>query len=136
MAYADFTIYSDTYMGVAIAQADFPRLALRASEFIDQVTHDRAAAVVEADTDNTAIASIQMATCAVAEKIQELEVSGGTLASESVGRGFSATYQSKLFDDGQLIRVAKKYLGRTGLMYSGFADDEYGSDGHRVWGWS
>lgn len=33
MAYADYQYYKNTYLGTAIQETDFPRLALRASSF-------------------------------------------------------------------------------------------------------
>jgi len=65
-AYTDSTYYTGTYLGNVIASADFPRLALRASAVIDQVTFGRASAIVTAATDTATIALIKMATCAVA----------------------------------------------------------------------
>ena len=46
MAYADFTYYTNTYFGTAIAASDFPRMALRASAVIDRITFQRAAVEV------------------------------------------------------------------------------------------
>ena len=60
-AYADYEFYVTTYQGAAIAQADFPLLALRASEVVDQVTFDRAAAVVTADTDAATVECVTKA---------------------------------------------------------------------------
>jgi hypothetical protein len=139
-AYVDYAFYTGTYKGAAIAQADFDRLALRASEAIDQMTHDRAAPVVEAATDTAMIDKIKMAACAVAEKIQELEANGGILTSESVGRGFSASYASKLTSDtAVLTKIAKRYIGRTFLMYPGFNKGELADyekrDDLYPWGW-
>jgi hypothetical protein len=41
--YADYTFYTDDYLGTAIAEADFPALALRATAVIDAITFGRAA---------------------------------------------------------------------------------------------
>ena len=43
MAYADYRYYITTYLGTAIQEADFPRLSLRASSFLDYYTQGRAA---------------------------------------------------------------------------------------------
>ena len=118
-AYCEYAFYTGTFKGTAIAQADFDRLALRASEFIDQVTFDRAADETNADN----LVKIEMATCAVAEKIQELEASGGAVQSETLGRS-SVTYVSKLSDNARLTNIAKRYLWSTDLMYPGFTEDE------------
>ena len=42
MAYADYEYYTTTYLGTAIQEADFPRLSLRASSFLDYYTQSRA----------------------------------------------------------------------------------------------
>lgn len=130
-AYADFTFYSGTYKGAAIASADFPRLALRASEAIDQMTFDRTAAVVAASTDTATIAKVQMAVCAVAEQIQALEGSGGAVSSEHVGN-YSVAYISQLSEDARLKKIAKRYLASTFLMYPSFNDGELGGPDRRM----
>ena len=38
MPYADYNYYTGTFLGDAIAEANFPRLALRASDFLDYYT--------------------------------------------------------------------------------------------------
>jgi hypothetical protein len=117
-AYADLTFYKATYLGTAIADAAYPRLALRASEKIDEMTFNRAAPVVTAATDTATIALIKNATCAVAEEIQRQDASGGAVQSERVGN-VSVTYLSTLSEDARLLKAAKTYLGNTGLMYRG-----------------
>ncbi len=124
MAYADYTFYSATFLGTAIAQADFPRLAALASAKIDQLTFGRAAAVVAADTDAATIEKIELATCAVAEMIQSLEQAGGVVASERVGN-VQVTYAATgSRESGRLRDAARTYLWNTDLMYRGFADGE------------
>lgn len=125
MAYADWDFYTGTYKGVAIAQTDFPRLVLRASAVIDQVTFGRAVEVVDANEDAETIELICMATCAVAEEYQVLDKStgsGGEIASEKVG-SHSVSYvqnaTAQMSDDAKLARAARLYLGQTGLMYQG-----------------
>jgi hypothetical protein len=130
-AYATYTYYTTTYLGAAIASGDFNRLALRASAVIDQVTFDRAAAIVTAGTDAATIDLIRMATCAVAEEIQAIEADGSTggIVSESVG-SHSVTYtESSVKQQSstkRLSNAAGLYLANTGLMYRGFASGEYG----------
>ena len=127
-AYADYTYYSATYLGTAIASADFARLALRASEYIDQLTFGRAAD----DTDNET--AIKNACSAVAEEVQRVEADGNAdgIASESIGSN-SVTYTANAYRSKSALskyrQAAKTYLGDTGLMLPGFAEDEYSSDG-------
>jgi hypothetical protein len=120
-AYTDFAYYRDTYLGTAIAEAQFPALALRASAYIDQITFQRAAA--ENDTDTVDL--IKMATCSVAEEIQKTQESGDTggIVSESVG-SHSVTYaensSARRSIEQKLLTAAALYLGGTGLLYRGF----------------
>ena len=127
MAYADYTHYTDVYLGNAIAEADFPRLALRASAQIDRLTYNRAAT----DTDNTT--AIKNAMCAVAEEIQRQEQSDNVdgITSESQGQ-YSVSYGTNSnrarSNQTKIVDTAKLWLETTGLMFAGFASGEYGSE--------
>jgi len=122
-AYVDYTYYTGTYLGAAIAQADCNRLAARASVEIDRMTYGRTAAIVTAGTDTDTIDLVKMATCAVADAIKKLEDSGGAVQSERVGNQ-SVTYLSQASDEARLMNAAKAYLWNTGLMYRGLNEDE------------
>jgi hypothetical protein len=130
-AYADYTFYTGTYLGTAIVSANFARLALRASEQIDALTFDRAAAIITTGTDTTLIVKIKNATCAVAEEIQDQETNDiDGITSESVGSysvSFGATSSKTLTNQTKLSNTARVYLGNTGLMFKGFAPDELGT---------
>ena len=71
--YPDYTFYTGTYFGNAIAETDFERLAARASTIIDRLTFQRTAAVIEAATETDLITAVKMAVCAVAEEFQKTE---------------------------------------------------------------
>lgn len=125
--YVDYTYYTDTYLGTAIASADFAAWALRASATIDRLTFNRAAAIITADTDATKVTAIKMATCAVAETLQsQAGTPDGTIASESVGR-HSVTYVEGSTKSKERAQsdAANLYLASTGLMYRGFYAGEY-----------
>ena len=141
--YAVYSFYTDMFYGTAIAQADFPRLASRASDFLDYYTRGKAAKVPEGDTaTNTALAK---ACCAVAEAIQAdennkalaakattaaLAASGGEIKSETVG-SHSVSYttaadyakgssgRSALDERIAYADIAMVYLANTGLLYRG-----------------
>jgi len=117
--YADYTYYSETFLGTAIALADFERLALRASAQIDRLTFGQAAAIITADTDAEKVAAIKMATCAVAEAIQSVEASP-EVSSERVGQ-HSVTYHlgKATPDQVKISDAARLWLAPTGLMYRG-----------------
>jgi hypothetical protein len=137
MTYADYEFYHDTFYGQAIAETDFPRLALRASQYLDYFTQGKAA-------KNPEIEGLKMACCALAEQYQIIDaarrttttaaLSGAenateTLKSESVG-SWSQSYQSgsQTADEAlallknstsTLATVARQYLCTTGLLYRG-----------------
>ena len=125
MTYADYQYYATVYLGTAIAESDFPRLALRASQVIDNLTFGRATT----DTNNTD--AIKNAMCAVAEELQKQDQNNGVdgIASESQGQ-YSVSYvagstrsksgQAKLHD------TAALWLQGTFLMFGGFNSGEYG----------
>ena len=92
MAYTDFEFYTTTYHGNVVPEADFPRIADRASDFLDVITFDRL--VDGLPDDERAKTKVQKAVCAVAEKLYELELAekqalsaaaGGTSSSGSGG---------------------------------------------------
>lgn len=137
MAYADYEYYKTTYLGTAISEGEFQRLALRASSFLDYYTQGRAAR--NADLD-----ALKMACCALAEQYQVIEAAnalsqkslsgaaaadGGELQSQSVG-SWSKTYRSAGDSAAQaaasasgarsaLSAIAFEFLAGTGLLYRG-----------------
>lgn len=133
-AYATYTYYTTTYLGTQITpQAEFDRLSLRASAWIDRLTFQRVAAIVTAGTETANIDLIRMATCAVAEDIQRAETAGGAdaIKSEAIGQN-SVSYadtSSKMNTAGETyMQTAALYLGSTGLMFPGFAAGEYSGE--------
>lgn len=137
MTYADYAYYTGTFLGKAIAEADFPGLALRASLFLDYATMGRAKK--KADLD-----AVKMACCAVAEVYNTIETAqalankslaesvtaisegSGELQSESVG-SWSQSYRSggsssaealkaSAAAQEQLMETARMYLAGTGLL--------------------
>ena len=139
--YADYSFYTGTFYGTAIDQADFPRLASRASDFLDYYTRGKAAKV----TDEATLTALAKACCAVAESIQEdeqakalaakassaaLASATGELKSETVG-SYSVSYvtaadyakagkaQSAKDTRAAYAEIAAEYLVNTGLLYRG-----------------
>lgn len=137
MVYADFDYYTSKYMGTAINTDDFPRLALRASVFLDYYTQGR----VENNAD---LDAVKMACCALAEQYQIIEyvqkyttksldmgmrADGAEVQSETVG-SWSRTYRSGLENassasasvanaKASLAPIVREYLCGTGLLYRG-----------------
>lgn len=135
MVYADYTYYSGTYMGT-VSEGDFPRLAVRASSFIDYYTRDKAAGAPDTD-------AVKMCCCALVDKYAVIEAAqalaqknlasaaagDAEVKSETVG-GYSRTLatggESALSalnaTDGTkklLAAVCNEYLANTGLLYRG-----------------
>ncbi len=97
----DYNFYVDTYYGNQIAEADFPRLVLRASAYLD------ACNMLGAPED-----AIKKAFCAVAEAWQTNE-QGGDIVSQSVGSWSKSYAQRKVKTDEQRLNdAAKLYIGK------------------------
>lgn len=126
-AYSDYSFYTGTYLGSAIASADYARLSLRASEIIDRITFQRA----PDDTENPV--AIKMAEAAIADIFYDIEQSGGIsgVVSERIG-SHQVTYgaDAQKTADERYTEAAAIYLENTGLLYQGFADNEYGAVGN------
>lgn len=72
MAYADYEFYTTSYLGSVVPEADFPRLAERASDFVDLMTSDRL--VNGLPTDERSQKRIKKAVCSLAEKMYQIEL--------------------------------------------------------------
>ena len=114
MTYADYTYYSGVYMGT-VSSGDFPRLAVRASSFLDYFTQNRA-------KDNVALDAVKMCCCALVANDAEVksETVGGysrTLATggESAVSALNATDGARKL----LAETCMEYLAHTGLLYRG-----------------
>lgn len=138
MAYADYEYYTNTYLGTAISETDFPRMSLRASTFLDYYTQGRAAQNAELD-------ALKMACCAIADQYQYIDTAQalaqkslsasldssetGELQSQTVG-SWSKSYRSGGESAQQALTsvqsakavlgaIAQQYLTGTGLLYRG-----------------
>lgn len=134
MTYADYTYYAGIYMG-SVSEKDFPRLAVRASSFLDYYTQGRA-------KNNADLDAVKMCCCALVDKYQVIEaaqqlaatkltaaLTGDDVKSETVG-GYSRTLASGgesavaalSATDGAkklLAATCNEYLVHTGLLYRG-----------------
>jgi hypothetical protein len=96
MAYADYEFYTTSYFGSVVPEADFPRLAERASDFVDTITFDRL--VDGLPTNERSQKRIKKAVCSLAELMYQIELAeknatnaavSGT--STAIGSGGSTT---------------------------------------------
>ena len=122
MTYADYTYYSGVYMGT-VSSGDFPRLAVRASSFLDYFTQDRA-------KDNVDLDAVKMCCCALVDKYAVIEAANDAeVKSETVGGysrtlatgGESAVSALNATDGARklLAETCMEYLAHTGLLYRG-----------------
>lgn len=72
MAYADYEFYTTSYFGSAVPETDFPRLAERASDFVDTMTFDRL--VDGLPTDERSQKRIKKVVCSLAELMYQIEL--------------------------------------------------------------
>lgn len=95
MAYADYKFYTESF-GNVVPETDFPRLAERASDFIDIMTFDRLADGLPANERSQK--RIKKAACSLAELMYQIELAeknatnaatSGT--STTIGSGGSTT---------------------------------------------
>lgn len=136
MAYADYDFYKNEYLGRAITEDDFPRFALRGSQYIDYITQGRA-------EDRADLEAVKMCCCELAEQYQVVETAqelaqkslsagaagGAELQSETVqtwtrsfrSGGDSALSATQAAAEAQaaLYAIAQRHLARTGLLYRG-----------------
>lgn len=96
MAYADYEFYTTSYFGSVVPEADFPRLAEKASDFVDTMTFDRL--VDGLPTNERSQKRIKKAVCSLAELMYQIELAeknatnaavSGT--STAIGTGGSTT---------------------------------------------
>ena len=131
MSYANYTHYSTVFLGNAIAEADFPRLALLASAHIDNITFNRAAAIITANTETDNVTAIKNATCEIAEEIQRQESAANVdgVTSESQGQysvSYGANSNRSKSNQSKIETAARLWLENTFLMFGGFNTGEYG----------
>lgn len=82
MAYADYKFYAESF-GNVVPETDFPRVAERASDFVDAMTFDR---LVDGLPENERSQKrIKKAVCALADKIYELDLAEKNSVSAAGG---------------------------------------------------
>lgn len=96
MAYADYEFYKTSYFGSVVPETDFPRLAEKASDFVDLMTSDRL--VDELPANERSQKRIKKAVCSLAELMYQIELAernatnaAASGTSTTVGSGGSTT---------------------------------------------
>jgi hypothetical protein len=72
MAYADYEFYTTSYFGSVVPEAYFPRLAERASDFVDTMTFDRLVDGLPANERSQK--RIKKAVCSLTELMYQIEL--------------------------------------------------------------
>lgn len=96
MAYADYDFYKTSYFGSAVPETDFPRLAERASDFVNTMTFDR---LVDGLPENERSQKrIKKAVCSLTELMYQIELAeknatnvAASGSSTTIGSGGSTT---------------------------------------------
>ena len=81
MAYADYEFYTTSYFGSVVPETDFPRLAERASDFVDTMTFDRL--VDGLPTNGRSQKRIKKAVCSLAELMYQIELAEKNAVSQA-----------------------------------------------------
>lgn len=91
MAYTDYEFYTTSYFGSVVPETDFPRLAERASDFVDTMTFDR---LVDGLPENERSQKrIKKAVCSLAELMYQIELAEKN-ATNAAASGVSTTIGS------------------------------------------
>ena len=125
MAYADYKFYTEPYFGNVVPETDFPRLAERASDFVDTMTFDR---LVDGLPENERSQKrIKKAVCSLAELLYQIELAEKNSTSYATMNGASVStrpgeYGLVTDDEGNIRLVhtasAVNNNGDTGIVVS------------------
>ena len=91
MAYTDYEFYTTSFFGSVVPETDFPRLAERASDFVDTMTFNRL--VDGLPTDERSQKRIKKAVCSLAELMYQIELAEKN-ATNAAASGTSTTIGS------------------------------------------
>ena len=120
MAYTDFEFYATIYHGNVVPEADFPRIADRASDFLDGITFDRL--VDGLPSDERAATKVQKAVCAVSDKLYELE-----LAEKQANAAAQAGGSSGASGGATSGVIASRSAGSESISYASLSDTASGA---------
>ena len=89
MAYADYTFYTERYFGSVVPDSDFPRVAQKASDWLDVLTFDRLADGLPSNERHQE--RIKRAVCTVAELLYQIELAEKQALASASGTSGSTT---------------------------------------------
>lgn len=120
MAYTDWNFYETTYHGNVVPETDFPRIADRASDFLDVITFDRL--VDGLPSDERAATKVQKAVCAVSDHIYELE-----LAQKQANAAAQAGGSSGASGGATSGIISSRSAGSESISYASLSDTASGA---------
>lgn len=118
----DYKYYIEDFGGEKIStESAFKKTRDLADVYMDDFTSGRA----ESDTENEH--RIKSCLCEMCDVIYNLTVNDGKIVKSENTDGYSASYVTECVDgqdankvlESKLYRIAKTYLGNTGLLYRG-----------------
>ena len=116
MLTVDYEFYTNTFHG-RLGRADFERLGVYASAYLDELTMGRASG----ELPGPVMEKVKLAYCSVVDTYH-LNENGGGIASESndgITVNYVAGVSNSNSDGKRLYTAAAPFLGPTGLMYRG-----------------
>ena len=122
---ATYEYYRDHYLGTLLTEENFPKYALRADSYLDELTTGRYA---KDCLPAGAVEAVRMAECAIADLCLNLEKASlqsdaaWKVQSEKVGNhtvSFRNNAEITEQTEKQIRKTAERYLGRWGLLYRG-----------------
>jgi len=110
----DYKFYTGTFHG-KVSEADFTRLKVYASAYLDERTMGR----INDDLPEETVQKVKLALCALVDAYHQNE-KGGTVAAET-NDGVSVTYAvgTAKSESRRLYDALALFLGPTGLLYRG-----------------
>lgn len=107
--YVDYNYYKNNWYGTKVSEAEFPRLALLATNYVNNITYNRIG-------DNITI-PVQLATCSVIDEYKNQETP--EVASRTSGKQSETYVQSGKSKEEKLYEAVYQWLINTGLLYRG-----------------
>lgn len=115
MIAVDYIFYSQTFKGKT-SEADFGRLSIKATAYLDRVTFDR----ITDDLTDTTATKAKLAFCEVIDTLLLNEQGGGVTAESNDGVSVTYVASKTARTDTQRLRDAVGlYLSGTDLLYRG-----------------
>lgn len=142
MAFCNYEFYKNEYLGNLIAEEDFPRLAMRATQKLNLITYGRlyvtedgikfCEGIIDVLLDDETQDKIKKCMCALAELLSDVDMANNAMrqagavgvksvssGSESISFSDVAVNSSKNLNS-EIYQIGKEYLTSTGLLYAGW----------------